>query len=124
VGQSTPAHATSSGKVLLAHEPRVDLEELLGADLQRYTEHTITDKDVLARELDTVRQRGWASSVEEYERGLNALAAPIRDHDGTVVAAISMAGPSFRLTREDLASAAPRLLQAADEFGRRLGNLS
>lgn len=124
VGQSTPAHATSSGKVLLAHEPRLDVEALLGPDLQRYTQHTITDAAVLARELDTVRQRGWASSVEEYELGLNALAAPVRDHDGTVVAAISVAGPSFRLTRDDLPSAVPRLLQAADDFGRRLGNLS
>jgi DNA-binding IclR family transcriptional regulator len=124
VGQSTPAHATSSGKVLLAHLPGLDLEALLGADLQRYTDHTIIDRDLLARELESVRQRGWASSVEEYELGLNALAAPVRDHDGTVVAAISVAGPSFRLTREDLAGAAPRLLQAADDFGRRLGNFS
>ncbi len=124
VGQSTPAHATSSGKVLLAHEPQLDLEALLSADLPRYTEHTITERAVLAHELDTVRRQGWASSIEEYELGLNALAAPVRDHDGTVVAAISVAGPSFRLTREDLPAVAPRLLQAADEFGRRLGNLS
>ena len=124
VGQSTPSHATSSGKVLLAHQPRLDLEALLGADLQRYTEHTITDMAVLTRELETVRQRGWASSIEEYELGLNALAAPVRDHDGTVVAAISVAGPSFRLTREDLPTLTPRLLRAADDFGRRLGNLS
>ena len=124
VGQSTPSHATSSGKVLLAHLPRGDLEALLGADLRRCTEHTITDMGVLARELDTVRRRGWAGSVEEYELGLNALAAPVRDHDGTVVAAISMAGPSFRLTRESLPRAAPQLLQAADDLGRRLGSFS
>ncbi len=122
VGQSTPAHATSSGKVLLAHLPGPDLEALLGSDLQRYTEHTITDLAVLARELETVRARGWACTVEEYELGLNALAAPVHDHNGTVVAAISIAGPSFRLTRDDLPRVAPRLLQAADDFGRRLGN--
>ena len=124
VGQSTPSHATSSGKVLLAHVPRVDLEALLGSDLQRYTEHTITDLDRLARELDLVRRRGWDSTVEEYELGLNALAAPVRDHDGTVVAAISMAGPSFRLIREDFPRVAPRLLRAAEDFGRRLGHLT
>ena len=124
VGQSTPSHATSSGKVLLAHLPGLDLEALLGADLQRYTEHTVTDLDLLARELDVVRARGWACTVEEYELGLNAMAAPVRDHDGTVVAAISVAGPSFRLTREDFPRVAARLLQAAEDFGRRLGNLS
>ena len=124
VGQSTPSHATSSGKALLAHLPRRDLDVVLGTDLQRYTEHTITDPAVLERELDTVRERGWASSVEEYELGLNALAAPVRDHDGTVVAAISMAGPSFRLTPADFPGLAPRVLQAAADFGRRLGNFS
>jgi DNA-binding IclR family transcriptional regulator len=124
VGQSTPSHATSSGKVLLAHLPGLDLEGLLGPDVQRFTEHTITDLGQLARELEVVRQRGWASTVEEYELGLNALAAPVRDHSGTVVAAISMAGPSFRLAPSDFPRVAPRLLQAAEDFGRRLGNLS
>ena len=124
VGQSTPAHATSSGKALLAHLPRRELEAALDGELQRYTEHTITDLAVLQRELDTVREQGWGSAVEEYELGLNAVAAPVRDHDGTVVAAISVAGPSFRLTPADLPRLAPRLLQAAADFGRRLGNLS
>lgn len=124
VGQATPSHATSSGKALLAHLPRLDVEALLGPDLERYTEHTITDPALLARELDVVRQRGWACTVQEYELGLNALAAPVRDHDGAVVAALSVAGPSFRLTREDFPRVAPRLLQAADDFGRRLGNSS
>jgi DNA-binding IclR family transcriptional regulator len=79
---------------------------------------------VLERELATVREQGWASAVEEYELGLSALAAPVRDHDGTVVAAISVAGPSFRLTPADFPRLAPRLLQAAADFGRRLGNFS
>ncbi len=124
VGQSTPSHATSSGKVLLAHAQGLDLEALLGRQLQRYTDHTITDLAVLARELDVVRQRGWACTVEEYELGLNALAAPVRDHDGTVIAAISVAGPSFRFTSHGFPRVAARVVQAAEDFGRRLGNLS
>ncbi len=121
VGQSTPPHATSSGKVLLAHAA-LDPRALLGDDLPRFTEHTVTDVGVLAHELHVVRVRGWASTVEEYEPGLNALAAPVRDHAGAVVAAISVAGPSFRLTPEEFAAITPRLLQAAEDFGRRLGN--
>ena len=124
VGQSTPSHATSSGKVLLAHVPDLQLEALLGAELPRCTDHTITDLDLLARELDVVRERGWACTVEEYEPGLNALAAPVRDHYGTVVAAISVSAPSYRLAREDFPRVAERLVQAAEDFGRRLGNLS
>ena len=123
VGQSTPSHATSSGKVLLAHLPQVQMEALVGPELQGYTEHTITDRDALLRELDAVRAQGWACTVEEYERGLNAVAAPVRDHDGTVVAALSVAGPSFRLTREDFPRVAPRLLRAAQDVSRRLGDL-
>ncbi len=124
VGQSTPSHATSSGKVLLAHLPGLDLEKLLGSDLQRCTQHTITDLDALAHELDVVRERGWACTVEEYELGLNALAAPVRDHDGTVVAAISVSAPSHRMVVEDFPGVAARLLQAAEDLGRRLGNFS
>jgi DNA-binding IclR family transcriptional regulator len=104
--------------------PGVDYRTLLGSQLQRYTEHTITDLDLLERELDVVREQGWAATVEEYEPGLNAVAAPVRDHDGTVVAALSVAGPSFRLTRGDFGRVTAHLLRAADEFGRRLGNSS
>jgi DNA-binding IclR family transcriptional regulator len=124
VGQSTPLHATSSGKALIAHLAQPDRDALLGPELQRYTEYTITDPGQLARELDAVRERGWASTVEEYELGLNALAAPVRDHDGSVVAAISVAGPSFRLVRDDFPDVAARVLQAAEEFEHRLGNFS
>jgi DNA-binding IclR family transcriptional regulator len=62
--------------------------------------------------------------VEEYELGLNALAAPVRDHSGTVVAAISVSAPSYRLPSDDFPRLAARLLSAADDFGRQLGNLS
>jgi DNA-binding IclR family transcriptional regulator len=124
VGQSTPSHATSSGKVLLAHLAGGDLEQLLGPELKRYTERTITELDRLERELVVIRERGWACTMEEYELGLNALAAPVRDHSGTVVAAISVSAPSYRLTSDDFPRLAARLLSAAADFGRRLGNSS
>ena len=124
VGQSTPSHATSSGKVLLAHLPGGDLEQLLGPELKRYTERTITQLDQLERELVVIRERGWACTMEEYEPGLNALAAPVRDHSGTVVAAISVSAPSYRLTSDDFPDLAARLLSAAEDFGRHLGNSS
>ena len=122
VGQSTPLHATSSGKVLLAHAPAVDLEQVLGLDLPRYTERTITRLDVLAAELERVRQQGFATTVEEFEEALNAVAAPVRDHTGTVVAAVSVSGPSYRLTSGALEGVARRLLGAAGQLSRRLGH--
>jgi len=124
VGQSTPPHATSSGKVLLANTPGLDLRALLGDDLQRYTENTLPDVDALARDLELVREQGWASTVEEYELGLNALAAPVRDHDGALVAAVSVSGPSYRMTPQDFPRVSARLLEAAADFSRRLGHLA
>lgn len=123
VGHSTPAHATSSGKVLLAHTPDLDLEQRLGQRLERYTERTVTDVRLLARELDVARERGWAATQEEYEVGLNALAAPVRDHTGRVVAALSVSGPSYRLSPDAFPDVAVRLTSAAADVSRRLGHL-
>lgn len=124
VGQSTYPHATSSGKVMLAWTPDLDLRVLLGEELPRFTEHTITAHTDLGRELSRVRARGWATAVEEYELGLNALAAPVRDHRGRVVAAVSVSGPAYRLTGTSFAQVAPRLLEATAEISRRLGHLA
>lgn len=119
VGQSTPLHATSSGKVLLALAGAQPLTD----PLERYTAHTLPDVAALERELDLVREQGWAATVEEYELGLNALAAPVHDHEGVVVAAVSVSGPSYRLAPEAFAQVVPRLLRATGEIGRRLGHL-
>lgn len=124
VGQSTPPHATSSGKVLLAWSPELDLRALLGDRLQRFTERTLGTTAALERELEVVRAQGWATTVEEYEIGLNALAAPVRDHEGRVVAAVSVSGPSYRLAPESFPQVSGRLLDAAADFSRRLGHLA
>ena len=120
VGQSTPPHATSSGKVLLAAAG--DAGALLSEPLTRYTEHTLPDLEALERELVQVRERGWAATVEEYELGLNAIAAPLFDHDSAVVAAVSVSGPSYRLPPSVFPQLAPQLLRAAGEISRRLGH--
>lgn len=124
VGQSTPPHATSSGKVLLAFAGRADLSDLLGPTLQRYTDNTVSDLEVLERELDKVRSQGWAATEQEYEVGLNAVAAPVRDHQDVVVAAVSVSGPSYRLTSQALPAVAERVVAAARELSRRLGHLA
>lgn len=123
VGQSTPPHATSSGKALLAHVAGLDLEALLGEPLPRFTDHTITDVDVLRDELDQVRTRGWASTVGELEVGLTALAAPVFDHEDQVVAAVSVSGPSYRLTPAVFPAVSLRVCEAAAALSRRLGHL-
>jgi IclR family KDG regulon transcriptional repressor len=96
-GQHLPAHAVSTGKVLLAYQWEVRLHEILShATLTGYTEHTITDASLLFEELRRVRQLGYAVSSGELEEGIDAVAAPIFDHLGSVVASVSIGGPSER----------------------------
>ena len=122
VGRGTPLHATSSGKVLLAHAPDAVRKAVLSGVLQRYTDATITDPDVLQRQLEEVAARGWGVTVEELEVGLNAVAAPVRDSVGQVAAAVSVSGPSFRMTPASLGDrVAPLVVEAADVLSRRLG---
>jgi DNA-binding IclR family transcriptional regulator len=121
VGRGTPLHATSSGKVLLAFAADPVRKTALSRDLQRFTAATITDPDTLQRELDLTAERGWGSTVEEYEIGLSALAAPVRDGDGAVTAAVSVAGPSFRMPPESFEDTARRVVAGADDLSRRLG---
>ena len=124
VGQGTPLHATSSGKVLLAFAPEEVHKALLGGRLERFTDSTVTDRDALERELREIERRGWGATAEEFELGLNAVAAPVRDAEGRVVAAVSVSGPSFRLSAESFDRVAARVIAAADGLSRRLGFFS
>ncbi|WP_405777235.1 IclR family transcriptional regulator [Streptomyces sp. NBC_01538] len=124
VGQLTPLHATSSGKTLLAHLPAKERAALLnGAGLKKVTPHTITARTKLEKDLAEARERGYAWTQEELEIGLHAMAAPIRDHTGAVVAAVSASGPSYRFTTERLHELAPILVKGAAEISHRMGYL-
>ncbi|MDQ0964163.1 DNA-binding IclR family transcriptional regulator [Streptomyces sp. B4I13] len=124
VGQLTPLHATSSGKILLAHLPAEERTALLAeAGLKKVTPHTITARTKLEKNLAEARERGYAWAREELEIGLHAMAAPIRNRDGEVIAALSASGPSYRLTDERLHELSPVLLKGAEEISRRMGHL-
>ncbi|SHK28143.1 transcriptional regulator, IclR family [Pseudonocardia thermophila] len=121
-GRRVPAHATSSGKVLLAHLPEPEREKALtAAPLPRYTTHTIVDPDALRAQLDLVRERGWADAVNEREIGVGSIAAPIRDASGEVVAAVSIGAPIARFRAAPRATLAAALVEAGEAVSRRLG---
>jgi DNA-binding IclR family transcriptional regulator len=121
IGQSCPAHATSSGKVLLAALSADARRERLAAKLEPFTDGTVTTRAELESELQMVRERGWASVREELEVGLNAVAAPIYDADADVVAALSVSGPSYRLGEEQFDDVAKRAVASAETISKRLG---
>ena len=121
VGQSTPSHATSSGKVLLAYlTPARRAEVLAAGGTARFTPRTLSG-DALEGELERVRASGYALAVEEYEVGLNATAAPVFDRSGKVVAALSLSGPTYRLSKEQLARMVAPVMAGAAEISRRMG---
>lgn len=120
VGQRIPLHATSNGKVLLSALDLAELRRQLPS-LPAYTARTITTLAALERELDDVREQGHAFAIDELEIGLSAVAAPVRDIHGEVLASMSISGPTFRLDPERLPELAEAVTAAANEVSRRLG---
>ncbi len=121
VGARVPSHCSSEGKVLLAFQPADAIDAAIAQGLAARTPKTITDAQALRDELAQVRQRGYAIDDEEIEVGLRSAAAPIRNHRGEVVAAISIAGPVQRVSKKVLQSYVPEVVAAANAISQRLG---
>lgn len=122
VGHRNHAHCTSTGKVLLAFLSEAERAAILdGRPLVAHTPYTITDRARLDEELELIRRRGWAENVNESEVGVTSVAAPIRDATGRVVAAISVAGPGPRLSRDTLRRFAAETVRTAEIISSRLG---
>jgi DNA-binding IclR family transcriptional regulator len=120
VGQRIPLHATSNGKILLSGLS--DHEAIRQAEpLRYYTPHTITTPEGLAAELAEVRARGWAIAIDEMEIGLTAVAAPVRNAQGDVMASLSVSGPTFRLGARRVPELAAAVTDTADEVSIRMG---
>ncbi len=120
VGQHIPLHATSNGKVLLSELDENTLDAVLGT-LPVFTPHTITRRPRLREELQAVRDQGFALAVDELEVGLTAVAAPVRNAHGDVVASMSVSGPTFRLGADRLDAVTALLVAASAEVSHRLG---
>ena len=121
VGKQTPLHATSNGKVLLAYLSEDERRRLLDRSLPRLTPRTITDPRILEKQLHRVLTDGYAFTLEELELGLNAVAAPVYAADGRVQAAVSVAGPSYRVTPQRLSDLGEMTKDAAAAISRRMG---
>ena len=90
---------SGSGKVLLSYVAETELEKVLSKmELKRYTNETITDLNILKKELERIHGQGYGLDMGEREKDMRCVAAPVRQHDGKVVAAISVSGPSTRIT--------------------------
>ncbi len=116
-GAELALHASAMGKVMLANAARsIEREVALLATFDRFTDRTITSPDAVVAELTAVRDRGWATNVEERHLGVCGIAAPILARSGVAHAAIGVQGPSVRLTVDRLRELAPDVTAAADEI--------
>jgi DNA-binding IclR family transcriptional regulator len=114
VGRHLPVHCTAAGKMFLAFLPAELVDPILAAPLARYTEKTITSPARLREELEVVRRRGYAIADEEFEIGVWAISAPVRDLASKIVAAMSVPFPSHRLDPERIPEIAQALMEAAN----------
>ncbi len=102
-GSRQPAYATAAGKLLLSSLPAADLDTMLDdAKLTKLGPNTITSKDKLRKELTSIQQSGLATADEELVDGLSAIALPVLDEDGEVIAAIGLSSDNSRVTLDDL----------------------
>lgn len=121
-GRRGPLHASGIGKAILAQRPPEETAALLGpGPLPAFTETTVTDPAALRGMLAATRARGWALDDEEHTLGMRCVAAPIFDQAGEAVAAISVSGPTVRLTPPAVPGVAARTVAAATEITTAIG---
>jgi len=122
VGTRTPAHCTSLGKAILAFGPEeYVLQFLKGRTLKAYTRKTITSSSRFKAELRAIRARGYAVDNEEREVGLRCIGAPVCNGAGEVIAAVSIAGPAFRITDDRITTLAGAVVRTAARMSASLG---
>lgn len=117
VGLRVPLHCSALGKVFVAY----GAAELPRGPLERRTQHTITDRARLAAQFAEIRRTGYGVAVEELEPGLIAVAAPVRGRGGQVIAALSVSGPSIRITPDRIAEIGELLVSESEAFSASLG---
>ena len=117
-GQRLPAFCTASGKAILAFVPEENVKRILERGVSRYTQNTILSQKAFFENIQEARERGFALSEQEFEEGINAIAAPIFNSKSKPIASVSIAGPAYRLTRERMLEIGPDLVAAANNIAR------
>jgi len=123
VGARHPAYCTALGKVLLSRLDDASLRAVLGQGTPRRTENTITDPEILGQELLQVRRNGYAVDNEERMRGIYCIAAPILNHEGQCVAAVSISAPIFSVTTENRYRYLQLVMRTARKISEKLGGI-
>jgi len=122
VGKSLPYYCTGVGKAILAFQPQEKIDQVLSyTRLVSFTPNTITNYNDLLAELENIRKKGYATDNEEIELGLCCVAAPIRNIQGEVVAAMSISGPAHRMNQKRIDEITGDVLRMSNDISHRLG---
>jgi IclR family negative regulator of allantoin and glyoxylate utilization operon len=122
LGSHEPLYCTAVGKALLSESDPLRVRTLIGsAPLTRYSPNTITNLEMLMTELQRTRDRGYAFDDEELHAGVRCIAVGVRDHSGTIIAAVGISAPASRLTRERTAALVSAVVQTANDLSAEHG---
>lgn len=120
LGSRMPAYCTGIGKALLAYQSLDEIDRVLNEKLEKITENTVIDRVKLYNVLADIRLQGHSFDHEENEEGLTCVARPLFNHTGGIVGAVSVAGPTYRMTPK-LNLVIEELTQICQTISRRLG---
>lgn len=122
LGSSMPLYCTGVGKTLLAYQSEEFLNKIVPpSGLERFTVHTLTNPAQLRKELEDIREQGYAVDHEEAVDGLRCVAGPIFDHEGNIVAAFSVAGPATRMVASRITDLARLVRETSHQISYRMG---
>jgi DNA-binding IclR family transcriptional regulator len=122
MGSSNPVYCTSLGKAMLAFQPEETIAKIVSnIRFTRYTPKTLCSREKLFEQLETVRRRGYAIDDEEIELGVRCVGAPIFNEDRWAIAAVSISGPTSRITAQNVRAIAQRVLTCCREISASLG---
>lgn len=120
IGTKKEMYCTGVGKVYLAYMPDERKEAILSKAMEKKTENTITDSDLLMAELEKIKKQGFAFDNEEFETGICCIAVPVFDKNKNVISAISLTGPVFRVKKLDMNILTDSLKEAAFNISKSL----
>jgi DNA-binding IclR family transcriptional regulator len=122
IGQRAPVYCTALGKVLLAHQPNDELSKIVQQiKLKPFTRNSISSKRKLVEELRKIRKQGYALDQKEYEQDVECIGAPIRDHLGNTIAAISISGPQRKINTPQERQFVNQVIKATSLISSKMG---
>jgi DNA-binding IclR family transcriptional regulator len=122
VGKRLSIHCTALGKAILAHLDNTSIQRIIDeVDFVSLTANTISNKDVFMQCLEKVRREGYAVDDEENQEGVRCIAAPIFNWNNQVIGAVSVSGPTLRISMEHLSELAPEVKETANNISRSIG---